>query len=176
MTSFSAPKGSYIKPLSSGERFWMIFASIWCLILFFMMYAWMAIGKQQTPIESYRIETAQFRNLTEAFIKENKVDEINGVPVVVPNAKGEVYLGAKAFLWSPVLKLKKGVPVKIYLSSYDYQHGMSVQPLNLNFQALPGYVYVVNLTPDKTGEFPIICNEYCGLGHHAMSGRIIVTD
>jgi cytochrome c oxidase subunit II len=35
---------------------------------------------------------------------------------------------------------------------------------------------VLTVTPEKVGEYSIICNEYCGLGHHAMIGRIIVVD
>jgi len=30
-------------------------------------------------------------------------------------------------------------------------------------------------TFDQIGEFPVICHEYCGLGHAAMAGTITVT-
>lgn len=176
MNSFNPPVGRYWSPLGRQERTWLIWGSAWCLVLFGMMYAWQGIGRQQTPIESYKVDTAQFKQLADQFVAAHKVDEINGVPVVTPNAKGEVYMVARAFQWTPVIKVKKGQTIRMYLSSIDYQHGMSIQPLNLNFQVLPGYIYVVHLTPTTTGEFPIICNEYCGLGHHTMSGRIIVTD
>jgi cytochrome c oxidase subunit 2 len=33
---------------------------------------------------------------------------------------------------------------------------------------------VLTITPTSTGVFPIICNEFCGIGHHMMTGRIIV--
>ncbi|MFZ5823853.1 MAG: cytochrome C oxidase subunit II [Bacillota bacterium] len=176
MSSFSPPERIYWKPLGRDEKKWVYFGIGWCLVLFVMMYAWMGIGRQQTPIESYRVDPQVFREQAESFISAQKVDEINGVPVITPNEKGEVYMIARAYQWTPVIKLKKGQTARIYLSSIDFQHGMSIQPLNLNFQVLPGYVYVVHLTPTEAGEFPIICNEYCGLGHHNMSGRIIVTD
>ena len=176
MTSMTPPKRIYLKPLGRDERVWMAFAIVWCLFLFASMYIWQGMGPQKIPVESYRIEGAEFRRLAEGFIAENTVDEINGIPVVEPNAAGEAFVAAQAYVFEPVLRLKKGETVRLYLSSYDFQHGLSIQPLNLNFQILPGYVYVVNLTPNETGEFPIVCNEYCGLGHHAMSGRIIVTD
>lgn len=176
MTSMTPPKRSYLKPLGRDERIWMAFAVVWCMFLFASMYIWQGVGAQKTPIESYRIAQDDFRAMAESFISTNKVGEINGIPVVEPNAAGEAFMVAKAFVFEPVLRLKKGETVRLYLSSYDFQHGMSIQPLNLNFQILPGYVYVVNLTPSQTGEFPLVCNEYCGLGHHGMSGRIIVTD
>jgi cytochrome c oxidase subunit 2 len=35
---------------------------------------------------------------------------------------------------------------------------------------------VLTITPNQTGEFSIVCNEYCGLGHHMMLGKIFVVD
>jgi cytochrome c oxidase subunit 2 len=40
----------------------------------------------------------------------------------------------------------------------------------------PGYEHVLTVTPDQAGEFSIVCNEYCGLGHHTMLGKIFVTE
>ena len=39
----------------------------------------------------------------------------------------------------------------------------------------PGYEMVLTVTPDTSGEQTIICNEYCGIGHHNMVGKIYVT-
>jgi cytochrome c oxidase subunit II len=177
VNALTPPNRVYLKPLSGPEFRWVIVGAIWCILLFVTMYAWPAVGgRQQTPFESYRIDAAQFRSQAEAFIAENTVGTMHGIPVVTPNAAGEVYVAAQAFVWRPVIQLTKGETVRLYLSSYDVQHGMSIQPLNINFQVLPGYVYVVHLTPTEAGEFPIICNEYCGLGHHNMAGRIVVVD
>ena len=33
---------------------------------------------------------------------------------------------------------------------------------------------VVTVKPDKSGTYAIICNEYCGIGHHTMVGRIYI--
>jgi cytochrome c oxidase subunit 2 len=35
---------------------------------------------------------------------------------------------------------------------------------------------VVTMTPSESGEFGIVCNEYCGVGHHQMVGKIYVVD
>jgi len=32
------------------------------------------------------------------------------------------------------------------------------------------------ISPTEAGEFSIICNEFCGIGHHTMVGRVIVDD
>ena len=35
---------------------------------------------------------------------------------------------------------------------------------------------IVTLPPIGDGDFGIACNEYCGIGHHLMTGRIRVID
>ena len=41
---------------------------------------------------------------------------------------------------------------------------------------LSGYLYVIRITPDEVGEFPIVCNQFCRLGHHVITGLIVVGD
>jgi cytochrome c oxidase subunit 2 len=58
----------------------------------------------------------------------------------------------------------------------DLQHGFSLQPTNINVQVHPGYELVMTVTPNEAGEFGVICNEFCGIGHHTMVGRIHVVE
>ena len=62
----------------------------------------------------------------------------------------------------------------LHLSSMDINHGFSLYPVNINFQVVPGYDYGLKIVPNKPGEFRIICNEFCGIGHHKMVGKIVV--
>jgi heme/copper-type cytochrome/quinol oxidase subunit 2 len=41
---------------------------------------------------------------------------------------------------------------------------------------VPGYDYGLRVTPTEAGEFLIICNEFCGINHHNMLGKMIVVD
>jgi len=75
-----------------------------------------------------------------------------------------------------MLELKKDVTYRMHLTSVDWNHGFSLQPVNINIQVVPGYVMVLNITPDKAGEYTIVCNEYCGIGHHTMLGKIWVKE
>jgi cytochrome c oxidase subunit II len=75
-----------------------------------------------------------------------------------------------------VLKLRKGAEYTLHLSSIDVNHGFSLYPVNINFQVVPGYDYGLKIVPTESGEFGIICNEFCGIGHHMMLGRVIVTE
>ena len=54
--------------------------------------------------------------------------------------------------------------------------GLTLQPTNINIQVHPGYEHVITLTPTDVGDFGIVCNEYCGIGHHTMTGRIRVIE
>jgi cytochrome c oxidase subunit II len=176
LNTLTAPEKIWWKRLGPDERQWLTIAFVWCLILFTGMYVWMGIGDQQTPIESYRIDPEDFAAETAEFIEEHQVDEMEGVPVVAPPPDSNVYLQASQFQFRPVLQLERGETYRLLVSSTDVQHGLSFQPVNLNFQVLPGYLYVIEITPDWPGEYPMVCNEFCGLGHHVMTGMVIVTE
>jgi cytochrome c oxidase subunit 2 len=53
-------------------------------------------------------------------------------------------------------------------------HGFEIAGTNANAMAIPGYVSQFTITFPKSGEYQIVCNEYCGLLHHMMSGKLIV--
>jgi cytochrome c oxidase subunit 2 len=174
--SIAAPERIWWKPLSRDERLWVWVALVWSIILFATMIGWHLAGQQTAPRETYTVSPERFTQLTNDFIQQYKVREEKGFPVVRPPAGGDAYLLASTWQWSPILELKKGQTYRIHISSKDLQHGFSLQPLNYNLQVLPGYDYVMKLTPQETGEFTIVCNEYCGIGHHLMVGKLIVTE
>lgn len=174
LSTLLPPRRRWLTRLGPDERRWLIIAFVWCLVMFSGFYVWMGIGEQQTPVESYRISPGQFQAEVDAFVEEHQVDERDGAAIVSPPPGSNVYLHANRFAFRPVLQLERGETYRLLVSSTDVQHGLSLQPVNLNFQVLPGYLYVIEITPDETGEFPIVCNEYCGLGHHVMTGLIVV--
>lgn len=173
--SISAPGRVWWGPVEREEKLWITVALIWCIILFLMMPYWHMKGKQNPSSETYRTTPAQFLAVANKFIEDYKVGEEKGIPVVEPPSGGDIYLIARIWNWSPILKLKKGETYRLHLSSLDLQHGFSVYPINMNFMVLPGYVYVLTITPTEEGEYTVLCNEYCGVGHHLMVGKIIVS-
>ncbi|MEH7388103.1 cytochrome B5, partial [Bacillus sp. JJ1521] len=38
------------------------------------------------------------------------------------------------------------------------------------------YISSYTQTFSKTGEFLVLCNEYCGVGHHLMMAKVEVTE
>ena len=95
---------------------------------------------------------------------------------MAPPPGSDVYLTAMSFQWTPILKLRKGAEYILHLSALDVNHGFNLYPVNVNFQVVPGYDYGLRVTPTEAGDFRIVCNEFCGIGHHTMVGRVIVTD
>jgi cytochrome c oxidase subunit II len=174
LSTLLPPRRQWWTWIGPDERRWVIIAAVWCVILFTGMFIWLAVGDQQTPIESYRVEPMDFFADVQDFVAEHQIDEVDGAAIVAPPPGSDVYLQANQFAFRPVLQLQRGETYRLLVSSTDVQHGLSLQPVNLNFQVLPGYLYVIEITPDQTGEFPIVCNEYCGLGHHLMTGLIVV--
>ena len=85
-------------------------------------------------------------------------------------------LSSRPRQWYPILELEKGQSYRLHLSSMDWNHGFSLQPVNINLQIVPGYEMVLTVTPDQAGEFTVVCNEFCGIGHHLMLGKIYVKE
>ena len=174
--SIYAPSADWFKAPKGAERLWVGLALLWCVVMSLAMPYWHLYGKQNATGEAYRVEPMEYAQRVQQFVQTNKVGEVNNIPIVEPSPGGDAYLQAQMWLWYPVLKLRKGQTYRLHISSLDLQHGFSIQPLNMNFQVLPGYDHVLTLTPTSSGEFSIMCNEFCGIGHHLMAGRIIVDE
>ncbi len=178
MTSFLPPADKiwWKVPVGKQEIVWIAIALTWCLIMFLMMPIWHVYGKQNLSTEAYQTTPAKFGAKVEAMIQKYKVGEEAGMPIVRPPAGSDVYLLGRLWQWYPILELEKDQEYRIHLSSMDWQHGFSLQPLNINLQIVPGYEMVTTMAPDSAGEFGVICNEYCGIGHHTMVGKIYVKE
>ena len=174
--SIHIPEANWFQAPSAGERTWIGLAMTWCVVLSIAMPWWHFRGQQNSTGESYSVKPADYSARVEAFVESNKVGEQNGVPIVQPSPGGDAYLLAQMWRWYPILKLKKGQTYRVHISSLDLQHGFSLLPMNMNFQILPGYDHVLTLTPTSSGDFNIICNEFCGIGHHMMAGRMLVEE
>jgi cytochrome c oxidase subunit 2 len=166
------------EPVERTEMLWIAIAFLWGLTMFSTMIAWHVYGRQNLANEAYRIQPEVYVAKVEAAADKYKVGEEggSGVPVVHPPPGGDAYLLARIWQWWPVLELEKGQSYRLHLSSADWQHGFSLQPINVNIQVHPGYEMILTMTPDQAGEYGIVCNEFCGIGHHTMTGKIRVVE
>jgi cytochrome c oxidase subunit 2 len=175
-TGIQSPKGIWWKPAGRTEKLWVGIAFGWCIVLFAMMPLWHLKGEQNPSGIRHRVDPSAYARRVNEFIKQYKVGEDAGHAVVAPPPGSDVYLQARMWSWDPVLKLQKGVEYTLHLSALDLNHGFSLSPVNLNFQVVPGYDYGLRVVPTEAGDFRIVCNEFCGIGHHIMVGRVIVVD
>jgi len=173
----ASPRAGWWKePIHKVELIWIIVAFLWGLGMFFMMIYWHAVGDQNLSNEAYRITPAAYAAKVDKMTEQYTVRQEGAFPVVRPPPGSDVYMMGRVYMWWPMLELVKGETYRLHLSSIDLQHGFSLQPVNINLQVHPGYESVVTMTPNQSGQFGIICNEYCGFGHHTMTGRIYVVD
>jgi cytochrome c oxidase subunit 2 len=100
-----------------------------------------------------------------------------GKPGVSVRPDGSVVVVAVAQLFSfnpDTIEVPAGKPVTFRLTSADVIHGFEVVGTNANVMVVPGYVSQFTMTFDRAGEHLIACNEYCGVGHHMMSAKLVV--
>ncbi|MDX2145090.1 MAG: cytochrome C oxidase subunit II [Rhodospirillaceae bacterium] len=164
------------EPLDRVEFIWIGVAFVWGLVMFGTMVAWHFIGQQNLSNEAYRIKPEKFAAKVDEMVAQYTVREegTTAIPVVHPPPGSEVYMLARSWDFYPILELEEGQSYRLHLSSMDWLHGFSLQPTNINIQIHPEYDMVITMTPPKAGTYGIVCNEFCGLGHHEMAGRIYV--
>lgn len=72
-----------------------------------------------------------------------------------------------------------GTLVEIRVTGADVNHGFGIYDstgrLVTQTQAMPGYTNVIRYTFPAPGTYRILCLEYCGLGHHTMASKLVVT-
>ncbi|WP_291425538.1 cytochrome c oxidase subunit II [Deinococcus sp.] len=116
-------------------------------------------------------------------VKNGRINSRNfaGTPFATPglvdNKDGtySAFVVARAFAFDPpVLKVPAGKPVTFYLTSADVLHGYYVEKTNVNATVVPGQVASFTTTFRSPGPLNIVCDEYCGVGHHNMLNKIIV--
>lgn len=178
MSSFLPPseRNWWSTPIGKQEVIWIGIALVWCLIMFLMMPYWHIYGKQNLSNEAYQTTAAHYQVKVDEMVAEYQVGEEAGIPIVRPPAGSDVYMLGRLWQWYPILELEQGQSYRLHISSMDWNHGFSLQPININLQIVPGYEMVLTVTPDSSGEFTVVCNEFCGIGHHLMLGKIYVKE
>lgn len=94
---------------------------------------------------------------------------------IAANGGVTVSLRAEFYVFRPEqVRVPAGVPVTFRVTSPDVLHGFQIVGTNVNLTVAPGYVSEATTTFETPGEYLVVCNEYCGLGHHLMQGKVIV--
>jgi cytochrome c oxidase subunit II len=95
----------------------------------------------------------------------------------------EISVTAQQFAWtfeypngakSGTLRIPLGRSTVLRLHARDVLHSFWVPEFGQKRDAVPGIETRLVITPTRTGRFPVICTELCGLGHALMRTYVIV--
>lgn len=166
------PAPGWARPLPMDEKIFLWAVATSVVVMSAFTIAWLYLGRQNPPTDSYRTSPAAFAAKTQAFAA--RYEHKDG-RVYVPVGK-DAYLMAYRFAFYPTLVVKAGHPVRIWLSSLDALHGFSLvgHGLDINLEIAPDHAYGAVLTPTEPGKYLIVCNEFCGLGHQSMQTTLYV--
>ncbi|MCU4925771.1 cytochrome C oxidase subunit II [Halobacteria archaeon AArc-dxtr1] len=151
------------------EKAWLIAAMV--LIVAFIAtitYGSVALGITMVSDQEDTVEPTELGD-----------DERFGDPRVehVGDNEYEVYVVAQTFSYLPdPIEVPADSDVTFYVTSRDVIHSFSLVGTNVNTMAIPGEVSVMPVEFDEPGEYGVVCNEYCGPGHHDMEGMVTVVD
>jgi cytochrome c oxidase subunit II len=77
-----------------------------------------------------------------------------------PNGKDDIVV--------PALTVPVDRPIELLLRSQDVVHNFFVRELRLQQDSVPGMIIPVQFTPNRIGQYEIVCTQLCGLGHSTM--------
>jgi cytochrome c oxidase subunit 2 len=158
----------HIDPL---EKKWIYFIALflliaWGTILYYTFAKGIHPPSNVEVIDSARLHLPDGVGGGE-FMENNigvHVDDAGNIKVIIVAARYGFY---PQHFTVPV-----DTPITFRLASFDVLHGVHIPDSNMNTMIVPGYVSEVHTRFTKTGEFPLICNEYCGRAHATMYGMI----
>lgn len=148
------------------EEVWLVFAIVVIVISMLVTgYQAFALG-MGPPSHKETIDPQQVD--TTAPFDEPGVFEVG-------DNEYEVVMTLQTFSFTPGdIEVPVGAEVKFIMTSKDVVHGMQIVDTNINAMIVPGHIQEITHTFDKPGEYLILCNEFCGLGHQLMSTTITV--
>jgi cytochrome c oxidase subunit II len=163
--------------LHKYEKIWLLFG-IGSLVVFLLVLGYGAFWQGTHP-QSHGI-TIDPNNIesNEAFKPENL-----GITQVEED-KYILNIAASAFYYDlgkdedgnavRHIRIPKGSTVLFQVASKDVVHGFNVAGTNVNMMVEPGYISSLETVMKNPGTYTIVCNEYCGIGHHMMYATLEV--
>lgn len=166
--------GRWAKRLPKDEYVFLWLAIGATVVMTAFTVGWIFVSDHNVPTRTKATTPKEFGEQVAAFMAAN--DAQDGVVEVPPGE--DAYMMAERYRFYPQLVLERGETYTIWVSARDVLHGFSIigDGRHLNFTVAPGHAYGLRFTPDKAGDYTIVCNEYCGRAHHAMTGRITVKE
>jgi cytochrome c oxidase subunit II len=135
-------------PIHGNTRLEVIWTAVPAILLVALCsYAYVVL----TDVEEAKADTLNVRVVGEQFTWTFYYKGTNGKEVS-----------------SPQLYVPKDRPVLFTVQSKDVIHDFWVPAFRMKIDAVRGIDTHIRVTPNRLGDYPVICAELCGLGHSAM--------
>ena len=164
------------------EKRWAVLSILIALAMAGMVVYTAVAMSVHPPSNVETIDSTQL-HLTDEFAEDNlgvKTEKDGRVVARVVMARYSVH--------PPEITLPAGKPVILRAASADVLHGLHVAGTNIGTEVVPGFVSEVRTTiqfdsvaqigirnADGSVTVPLFCDEFCGMGHQSMFGRVRVT-
>ncbi len=131
------------------------------------------IGIHQATMPQGHVETADPRtlHLSGEFIESNLGSQVEPDGSVTVRAIGQQYSFTPQCVVVPA-----ETPITFRATSADVVHGLLIEGTNVNTMLVPGYVSVLQTSFKAPAEHVMPCQEFCGIGHQGMWGKVKVVD
>ncbi len=154
--------------IDQTEKRWVWITVIMTVIMVGVL-ALFAIGSNIHPPSGFEPIDSTRLHLSEEFAEDNLGVKQN------PDGSITITMVAARYGFYPSrIEVPVDTPVKLRMASADVLHGVHVPFTNMATMVVPGYVSEVNTVFPKTGDYSLLCNEYCGLGHDHMWSRMTI--
>lgn len=150
------------------ERRW-VWISLFLAVFMATLLGFYAVGSNIHPPSNVETIDSSRLHLTNEFA-EDKL----GVKTAPDGSVRVTLVAARYGFYPPHIEVPANTPVTFRIASADVLHGVHVPYTNMATMVVPGYISEVTTTFPHPGEFSLLCNEYCGLGHDHMWSRLVV--
>lgn len=150
------------------EKIWLTFG-IGTLIVFLLVLGISAFAHGNHPPSDLDIIDPTKVEQTPPFDNPGlvKIDDLTYEANIIALAFG--YNSGK-------IEVPVGSTVQFNVTSRDVVHSFSIPQTNVNVMVVPGHISRVTHTFTEAGTYLVLCNEYCGNGHHYMQMKIEVVE
>lgn len=169
MTSASNHDEGALVAARIEQRWTIMSAGIVGLLIGMAIFA----GIHRATMPQAWVETAnpQTLHISKEFVESNLGSAAEADGSVTVRAIGQQFSFTPQCMLVPA-----GTPLSFRATSSDVVHGFLIDHTNINSMLVPGYVSVLPAKFDTPGEYPMPCQEFCGMGHEGMWAKVKVID
>lgn len=148
------------------ENFWIAFSIVLLVIFVVLVFHAVTMHGGQVGKAEARQPVDDILATPEFAAPDVRVDDSGAV---------EASIVARAFSFSPaVVEVPVDTEVTFRMTSADVIHGFQVKGTGINVELIPGEISELTYTFREPGEYPLICNQYCGAAHQNMINTVRV--